>query len=50
MIERGVFDTSTLVGAALKSGSKPHQALLHGLDWRGISILTPADFVAQFPH
>jgi putative PIN family toxin of toxin-antitoxin system len=28
MIERVVFDTSTLVGAALKSGSKPHRALM----------------------
>jgi putative PIN family toxin of toxin-antitoxin system len=27
MIERVVFDTSTLIGAALKFGSKPHQAL-----------------------
>lgn len=28
MIERVVFDTSTLVGAALKVGSKPHRALM----------------------
>jgi putative PIN family toxin of toxin-antitoxin system len=28
VIERVVFDTSTLIGAALKVGSKPHQALM----------------------
>lgn len=33
MIERVVFDTSTLIGAALKVGSKPHQALMHALDF-----------------
>ncbi|MGA3131480.1 MAG: putative toxin-antitoxin system toxin component, PIN family [Terracidiphilus sp.] len=32
MIERVVFDTSTLIGAALKVGSKPHQALMLALD------------------
>ena len=31
MPRRVVFDTSTLVGAALKAGSVPHQALLHAL-------------------
>jgi putative PIN family toxin of toxin-antitoxin system len=31
MIERVVFDTSTLVGAALKVGSKPHRPLMLGL-------------------
>jgi putative PIN family toxin of toxin-antitoxin system len=28
VIERVVFDTSTLIGAALKVGSKPHKALM----------------------
>ncbi len=32
MIECAVFDTSTLVGAVLKAGSKPHQALMLALD------------------
>ncbi|MGA2206847.1 MAG: putative toxin-antitoxin system toxin component, PIN family [Terracidiphilus sp.] len=32
MIERVVFDTSTLIGAALKVGSKPHRALMLALD------------------
>lgn len=32
MIERVVFDTSTLVGAALRFGSKPHQALMLALE------------------
>lgn len=32
MIERVVFDTSSLIGAVLKVGSKPHQALMHALD------------------
>ena len=32
MIERVVFDTSTLVGAALKVGSKSHQALMFALE------------------
>jgi putative PIN family toxin of toxin-antitoxin system len=32
VIERVVFDTSTLIGAALKVGSKPHQALMLALD------------------
>ncbi len=32
MIERVVFDTSTLIGAALEVGSKPHQALMLALD------------------
>lgn len=31
LTRRVVFDTSTLVGAALKPGSVPHQALLHAL-------------------
>jgi putative PIN family toxin of toxin-antitoxin system len=31
LLRRVVFDTSTLVGAALKPGSVPHQALLHAL-------------------
>lgn len=31
LLWRVVFDTSTLVGAALKPGSKPHQALLLAL-------------------
>lgn len=31
MLRRVVLDTSTLVGAALKPGSVPHQALLHAL-------------------
>ena len=33
MIERVVFDTSTLIGAALKVGSKPHRALLLALEF-----------------
>lgn len=33
MIERVVFDTSALIGAALKVGSKPHQALLFALEF-----------------
>lgn len=33
MIERVVFDTSTVIGAALKVGSKPHQALMLALDF-----------------
>jgi putative PIN family toxin of toxin-antitoxin system len=32
VIERVVFDTSTLIGAALKVGSKPHQALMLALN------------------
>lgn len=32
MIERVVFDTSTLIGALLKAGSKPHRALMLALD------------------
>lgn len=32
MMERVVFDTSALIGAALKVGSKPHQALMLALD------------------
>ena len=32
MIEKVVFDTSTLVSAALKPGSKPHQALMDALN------------------
>lgn len=31
LLRRVVLDTSTLVGAALKPGSVPHQALLHAL-------------------
>lgn len=31
LLRRVVFDTSTLVGAALKPGSVPHQALGHAL-------------------
>ncbi len=31
LLKRVVLDTSTLVGAALKPGSVPHQALLHAL-------------------
>lgn len=31
LIQRVVFDTGTLVGAALKPGSVPHQALLQAL-------------------
>ena len=31
LLRRVVFDTSTLVGAALKPGSVPHQALLHAM-------------------
>jgi len=31
LLRRVVFDTSTLVGAALKLGSVPHQALLHAM-------------------
>ena len=31
LVRRVVLDTSTLVGAALKPGSVPHQALLHAL-------------------
>jgi putative PIN family toxin of toxin-antitoxin system len=31
LLRRVVFDTSTLVGAALRSGSVPHQALLQAL-------------------
>lgn len=31
LLRRVVFDTSTLVGAALKPGSVPHQALLHSM-------------------
>lgn len=33
MIERVVFDTSTMIGAALKVGSKPHQALMLALEF-----------------
>jgi len=32
VIERVVFDTSTLIGAALKVGSKPHRAFMLALD------------------
>lgn len=32
-IQRVVFDSSTLVGAALRIGSTPHQALLKALDF-----------------
>lgn len=32
MIERVVFDTSTLIGALLKPGSTPHRALMIALD------------------
>lgn len=32
MIERVVFDTSTLIGAALKVGSKPHRAFMLALE------------------
>ena len=32
MIERVVFDTSTLIGALLKPGSTPHRALMLALD------------------
>ena len=32
MIARVVFDTSTLIGAALKAGSKPHRALMLALE------------------
>jgi hypothetical protein len=38
MIGRVVFDTSTLVGAALKFGSKPHQALMLALGSCKIAI------------
>lgn len=31
LFKRVVFDTSTLVGAALRPGSVPHQALVHAL-------------------
>ena len=33
MIERVVFDTSALIGAALKVGSKPHRALILALEF-----------------
>ena len=33
MIERVAFDTSSLIGAVLKIGSKPHQALMLALDF-----------------
>jgi len=33
VIERVVFDTSTVIGAALKVGSKPHRALMLALEF-----------------
>jgi putative PIN family toxin of toxin-antitoxin system len=33
VIERVVFDTSTLIGAALQVGSKPHRALMLALEF-----------------
>lgn len=44
MIERVVSDTSTLIGAVLRTGSTPHRALMHALDFctvsRNESVLT----------
>lgn len=37
-VRRVVFDTSTLVGAALKPGSVPHQALLQALAWSDVCV------------
>jgi putative PIN family toxin of toxin-antitoxin system len=45
LIEQVVFDTSTLIGAALKVGSKPHQALMLALD--SCEICGSAQMIAE---
>jgi len=37
-VQRVVFDTSSLVGAALRIGSTPHQALLNALDFAELCV------------
>ena len=45
MIERVVFDTSTLIGAVLKTGSKPHQALMLALEF--CSLFASEELLAE---
>jgi len=58
-IQRVILDTSTLVSAALRRGSKPGQALSKALrtcelcdllvlhPWHGIPVLGPAQFLSD---